>query len=204
MTPQLQQAIKLLQLPCLELQGYIRELLESNVMLESEEDGGNTTGFEAMATGLNDRELAPGARTSAAVPQHVVPDVFVRGNANGWIVEMNPATPPRVRINESQASLIAGGAGHAVMQAQLQDARWLLKFLEIRHDTLLKVARSIVERQHEFLDLGEAHMRPVILDDIAAATGMHQSTVWRVTSGKYMHTPRGVFALRYFFSSQAV
>jgi RNA polymerase sigma-54 factor len=88
------------------------------------------------------------------------------------------------------------------MRTQLQEARWLLKSLEIRHDTLLKVARSIVERQHEFLEHGEEHMKPMILRDIAAAIEMHESTVSRVTSGKYMHTPRGVFELRYFFSSQ--
>jgi RNA polymerase sigma-54 factor len=78
----------------------------------------------------------------------------------------------------------------------------MLKSLEIRHDTLLKVARSIVERQHEFLEHGEEHMRPMILRDIAEAIGMHESTISRVTSGKYMHTSRGVFELRYFFSSQ--
>jgi RNA polymerase sigma-54 factor len=88
------------------------------------------------------------------------------------------------------------------MRTQLQEARWLLKSLEIRNDTLTKVARSIVERQAEFLDQGEEHMRPMILRDIADAIEMHESTVSRVTSGKYMHTPRGVFELRYFFSSQ--
>jgi hypothetical protein len=88
------------------------------------------------------------------------------------------------------------------MRAQLQEARWLLKSLEIRHETLMKVARSIVERQTAFLEQGEEHMRPMILKDIAEAVAMHESTVSRVTSGKYMHTPRGVFELRYFFSSQ--
>jgi RNA polymerase sigma-54 factor len=89
-----------------------------------------------------------------------------------------------------------------VLRSQLQEARWLLKSLEIRHDTLLKVARAVVERQSEFLARGEEHMKPMILKDIAAAIGMHESTVSRVTSGKYLHTPRGVFELRYFFSSQ--
>jgi RNA polymerase sigma-54 factor len=144
----------------------------------------------------------PGAQISAAAPEYVVPDVFVRRTANGWTVEMNSATLPRVRINESYASLIGRAASHATMRSQLQEARWLLKSLEIRHDTLLKVARSIVERQHAFLEHGEEHMRPMILRDIAAAIEMHESTVSRVTSGKYMHTPRGVFELRYFFSSQ--
>ncbi len=144
----------------------------------------------------------PGAQISSSAPQYVVPDVFVRRSGTGWTVEMNGATLPRVRINESYASLIGRAASHATMRTQLQEARWLLKSLEIRHDTLLKVARSIVERQHEFLEHGEEHMRPMILRDIAEAIGMHESTISRVTSGKYMHTPRGVFELRYFFSSQ--
>jgi RNA polymerase sigma-54 factor len=144
----------------------------------------------------------PGAQISSSAPQYVVPDVFVRRSSSGWTVEMNGATLPRVRINEGYASLIGRAASHATMRTQLQEARWLLKSLEIRHDTLLKVARSIVERQHAFLDQGEEHMRPMILRDIAEAIGMHESTISRVTSGKYMHTPRGVFELRYFFSSQ--
>jgi RNA polymerase sigma-54 factor len=144
----------------------------------------------------------PGAQISSAAAQYVVPDVFVRRTSSGWSVEMNGATVPRVRLNESYASLIGRAASHATMRTQLQEARWLLKSLEIRHDTLLKVARSIVERQHEFLEQGEEHMRPMILRDIAEAIGMHESTISRVTSGKYMHTSRGVFELRYFFSSQ--
>jgi len=153
----------------------------------------------ALVRGCHPR---PGAQISSAAPEYVVPDVFVRRTANGWTVEMNSATLPRVRINESYASLIGRAASHATMRSQLQEARWLLKSLEIRHDTLLRVARSIVERQHAFLEQGEEHMRPMILRDIAAAIEMHESTVSRVTSGKYMHTPRGVFELRYFFSSQ--
>jgi len=144
----------------------------------------------------------PGSQISPSPSEYVVPDVFVRRSAAGWSVEMNSATLPKVRINEGYASLLGRGAGHAGMRTQLQEARWLLKSLEIRHDTLLKVARSIVERQLEFLDHGEEHMRPMILRDIAEAISMHESTVSRVTSGKYMHTPRGVFELRYFFSSQ--
>ena len=144
----------------------------------------------------------PGSVFSAAVPEYVVPDVFVRRTARGWSVEINGATLPRVRINQGYAQLLGRGAGHATMRTQLQEARWLLKSLEIRQDTLIKVARSIVERQSEFLEQGEEHMRPMILRDIAAAIEMHESTVSRITSGKYMHTPRGVFELRYFFSSQ--
>ena len=144
----------------------------------------------------------PGATVSAGSAEYVVPDVFVRRTEHGWGVEINPATLPRVRLNQSYASLIGRNASHATMRAQLQEARWLLKSLEIRHETLMKVARSIVERQTAFLEHGEEHMRPMILKDIAEAVAMHESTISRVTSGKYMHTPRGVFELRYFFSSQ--
>jgi RNA polymerase sigma-54 factor len=144
----------------------------------------------------------PGATVSAGAPEYVVPDVFVRRTDHGWGVEINPSTLPKVRLNQSYASLIGRNASHATMRAQLQEARWLLKSLEIRHDTLIKVARSIVERQTAFLEHGEEHMRPMILKDIAEAVTMHESTISRVTSGKYMHTPRGVFELRYFFSSQ--
>src|SRR5580698_7702446 len=144
----------------------------------------------------------PGTILSGSAPEYVVPDVFVRRTPRGWSVEINGATLPRVRLNQSYASLVGRSSSHATMRAQLQEARCLLKSLEIRNDTLTKVARSIVERQSEFLDHGEEFMRPMILRDIAEAIEMHESTVSRVTSGKYMHTPRGVFELRYFFSSQ--
>ncbi|HEX4375554.1 MAG TPA: RNA polymerase factor sigma-54 [Steroidobacteraceae bacterium] len=144
----------------------------------------------------------PGSVISGASAEYVVPDVFVRRTPKGWSVEINGATLPRVRLNQAYANLLGRSSSHATMRAQLQEARWLLKSLEIRNDTLTKVARSIVERQSEFLEHGEEFMRPMILRDIAEAIEMHESTVSRVTSGKYMHTPRGVFELRYFFSSQ--
>src|SRR5881394_1842416 len=105
----------------------------------------------------------PGAIVSAGAPEYVVPDVFVRRTEHGWGVEINSATLPRVRLNQSYASLIGRNASHATMRAQLQEARWLLKSLEIRHETLMKVARSIVGRQTAFLEHGEEHMRPMIL-----------------------------------------
>jgi RNA polymerase sigma-54 factor len=153
----------------------------------------------ALVRGCHPR---PGSIISAGAAEYVVPDVFVRRTPRGWAVEINLATLPRVRLNNSYASLVGRSSSHASMRAQLQEARWLLKSLEIRNDTLTKVARSIVERQTEFLEHGEERMRPMILRDIAEAIDMHESTVSRVTSGKYMHTPRGVFELRYFFSSQ--
>jgi RNA polymerase sigma-54 factor len=153
----------------------------------------------ALVRGCHPR---PGAVISGAAAEYVVPDVFVRRTPRGWSVEINAATLPRVRLNQGYANLVGRSSTHATMRAQLQEARWLLKSLEIRNDTLTRVARSIVERQTEFLEHGEESMRPMILRDIAEAISMHESTVSRVTSGKYMHTPRGVFELRYFFSSQ--
>lgn len=144
----------------------------------------------------------PGSLISAATTEYIVPDVFVRRTSRGWAVELNPGTLPRVRVNDSYAGMLGRGGSFSTLRAQLQEARWLLKSLEIRNDTLLKVSRAIVERQTDFLAEGEEQMRPMILKDIATAIEMHESTISRVTSGKYLHTPRGVFELRYFFSSQ--
>ena len=144
----------------------------------------------------------PGSVISSAKAQYVVPDVFVRRTDRGWSVEINGSTAPRVQLNQGYVEALGRGSGHSSLRAQLQEARWLLKSLEIRNETLMKVARSIVERQTAFLEHGEEQMRPMILKDIATAIDMHESTISRVTSSKYMHTPRGVFELKYFFSSQ--
>ena len=143
----------------------------------------------------------PGSLLGAGTAEYVVPDVFVRRTDRGWSVELNAASLPRVRVNEGYVAMLGRGSDHSMLRTQLQEARWLLKSLEIRKDTLMKVARSIVQRQNDFLEHGEEHMKPMILRDVAEAIEMHESTVSRVTSGKYMHTPRGVYELRYFFSS---
>jgi len=143
----------------------------------------------------------PGASIHSANAEYVVPDVFVRRTEHGWSVEVNPATLPKIRVNQSYASLLNRSADHAMLRTQLQEARWLIRSLEIRNETLLKVAICIVQRQSAFLELGEEHMQPMILKDIAEAIGMHESTISRVTTNKYMHTPRGVIEFRYFFSS---
>jgi RNA polymerase sigma-54 factor len=144
----------------------------------------------------------PGAAFQALRTEYVVPDVFARRTPEGWLVELNPSALPRVRLNEGYAGMLTRAPDHAVLRTQLQEARWLLRSLEIRNDTMLKVARTIVERQQAFLDRGEESMQPMILKDVAEAVGMHESTISRVTTGKYLHTPRGVFEFRFFFSSQ--
>ncbi|MBN1237534.1 MAG: RNA polymerase factor sigma-54 [Gammaproteobacteria bacterium] len=143
----------------------------------------------------------PGASIHAPAAEYVVPDVFVRRSDGNWVVELNGSISPQLRVNQMYASSLGRGDEYDVLRTQLQEARWLIRSLEIRNETLLKVALTIVQRQTEFLDKGEEYMRPMVLRDIAEAIEMHESTVSRVTTGKYMHTPRGVFEFRYFFSS---
>ncbi len=152
----------------------------------------------ALIRGCNPR---PGSAFEASQPQYVVPDVFVKRTDQGWAVEINPASVPRLRVNQGYAGLVARSADYATLRTQLQEARWLIRSLEIRNETLLKVARSIVQRQCAFLERGDEAMQPMILRDVAGAVDMHESTISRVTTGKYMHTPRGIFEFRYFFSS---
>ena len=143
----------------------------------------------------------PGLAVSPAAAQYVIPDVFVRKIDNRWQVEISPSGVPRLSVNQQYAKLLRGSGEHTVLKTQLQEARWLIRSLEIRNDTLLKVASSIVARQSNFLELGDEAMKPMVLRDIAEEIGMHESTISRVTTNKYMHTPRGVFEFKYFFSS---
>jgi len=134
--------------------------------------------------------------------EYIIPDVHVGKQDGGWVVEINRASAPRLRVNQAYADLLKGDGQHAMLRTQLQEARWLVRSLEIRNDTLMRVAMSIVERQVAFLEHGEEAMKPMILKDIADELQMHESTISRVTTNKYMHTPRGVLEFRYFFSSQ--
>ena len=143
----------------------------------------------------------PGAAIYAPAAEYVVPDVFVRKIDGGWVVELNGSLAPRLKVNDMYAGSLGRGGEYDALKVQLQEARWLIRSLEIRNETLLKVAHTIVQRQTEFLEHGEESMRPMVLRDIAEAIEMHESTVSRVTTNKYMHTPRGIFEFRYFFSS---
>jgi RNA polymerase sigma-54 factor len=139
------------------------------------------------------------------MPVSVVPDVLMRAGPGGeWILELNPETMPRVLVNESfyaRVTLRAGKAERSFMNEQLQSANWLLKSLQQRAHTILKVAAEIVRQQDAFVRHGVGHLRPLILRDIAAAVEMHESTVSRVTANKYIATPRGTFELKYFFTT---
>jgi RNA polymerase sigma-54 factor len=144
----------------------------------------------------------PGAIIHQAAPEYVVPDVFVRKIDRRWLVELNSSSFPRLSVNQTYAGALGRNGENDVLRGQLQEARWLIRSLEIRNETLLKVATCIVERQQAFLDHGDEHMKPMILKDVAEAVEMHESTISRVTMNKYMHTPRGIVEFRHFFSSQ--
>jgi RNA polymerase sigma-54 factor len=151
-----------------------------------------------LVRGCNPR---PGANVFSAPAEYVVPDVFVRKHEGQWIVELNNSMSPQLKVNQLYAGSLGRGEEYDALKAQLQEARWLIRSLEIRNETLLKVALTIVQRQTEFLERGEEYMRPMVLRDVAETIEMHESTVSRVTTNKYMHTPRGVFEFKYFFSS---
>ena|SRR3990172_1557486 len=146
----------------------------------------------------------PGGQITDARPQFVIPDVYVKKHQGVWLVELNPEASPRVRINSQYASLIRradNSTDNSYLKNHLQEARWFIKSLRSRNETLLKVATCIVERQRDFLEHGDEAMKAMVLHDVAEAVGMHESTISRVTTQKYMHTPRGIFELKYFFSS---
>ncbi len=143
----------------------------------------------------------PGAAFSATETRYVVPDVIVRRTERGWSVSLNEGVMPRLRVNQVYANLLKKGTpGHSMSQ-QLQEARWLIKNIQQRFDTILRVACAVVERQKDFLERGEIGMKPLVLREIAEALGLHESTISRVTVQKYLLTPRGLFELKYFFSS---
>ncbi len=146
----------------------------------------------------------PAASIGDSDTEYVVPDVFVRKVKGRWQVQLNAEAAPRLRINTEYASLVRradNSNDNNTLREHLQEARWFLKSLESRNETLLRVASKIVEHQRGFLEYGEEAMKPLVLHDIAEAVDMHESTISRVTTRKYMHTPRGIFELKYFFSS---
>ena len=152
----------------------------------------------ALVKGCNPK---PGLAVSPAATEYVIPDVFVRKVDGRWQVEISPTGVPRLSVNQEYARLLRGSGDHAVLRTQLQEARWLIRSLEIRNETLMKVATCIVTRQTDFLEHGDEAMKPMVLRDVAEEIGMHESTISRVTTNKYMHTQRGVFEFKYFFSS---
>lgn len=161
--------------------------------------------LEDVVSLIRSLDPRPGSAYGITDDSYITPDLVVRHDNEGWHLELNPEALPRLRIQPDYASLIKRAdksQDNQFLKEHLQEARWLIKSLSSRNDTLLRVGREIITRQIGFLEQGEEAMKPLILADIAEAVDMHESTISRVTTQKYIHTPRGVFELKYFFSSQ--
>ncbi len=146
----------------------------------------------------------PGQLISNEHAEYITPDVYVSKINGRWAVKINRDNAPRLHINDTYASMVKRGDNseqNNYLRDHLQEARWFIKSLQSRNDTLLRVANAIVERQQNFLEYGEEAMKPLVLRDIAEELELHESTISRVTTLKYMHTPRGVVEFKYFFSS---
>ena len=155
---------------------------------------------QALIVHLNPK---PGEKYGARAADHVVPDVIVERHKGTWRARLNPEAMPRLRVNQMYANILQqrGEKSAQQLSGQLQEARWFIKNLQQRFDTILRVSQAIVERQHHFLEHGEIGMRPLVLREIADELELHESTISRVTTQKFMRTPRGVYELKYFFSS---
>jgi RNA polymerase sigma-54 factor len=158
-----------------------------------------------MIAELRRLDPKPGATWDADTPQTLVPDVLMRPSADGgWLLELNPETMPRVLINQTYSAKVmpkASKEDKAFLADKLQTANWLVKSLQQRAQTILKVASEIVRQQDGFFRYGVSHLRPLILRDVAAAVELHESTISRVTANKYIASPRGLFELKYFFTT---
>ena len=143
----------------------------------------------------------PGALYASDTSDYVVPDVIVKKSKNGWQVTLNHDVMPRLRVNALYANILKQSKGEGSLTSQLQEAKWLIKNMRQRFDTILRVAQAIVDRQKNFFSHGAVAMRPLVLREIADTLGLHESTISRVTTQKYMLTPHGMFELKYFFGS---
>ncbi|MEK6591896.1 MAG: RNA polymerase factor sigma-54 [Pseudomonadota bacterium] len=163
-------------------------------------DDGCLRSVQKLITSLNPR---PGRGFYSEDTRYVVPDVIVKKIKGVWVAALNPEAMPRLRINRLYADILQRNrnAGTQQLASQLQEAKWLIKNVQQRFDTILRVAQAIIDRQRHFFEHGEVAMRPLVLREIAETLGLHESTVSRVTTQKYMRTPRGNFELKYFFGS---
>jgi RNA polymerase sigma-54 factor len=209
---------------CLQLQ--MRLLPEDTPWLEQARELATDTNLDLLAKrdhvqlrknlGLRQNEIQhavqliqhlnprPGAAINAPQAPYIIPDILVKKVKGVWRAELNKEVSRRLRVNDAYEKLIQRGVSSSdnkYLQEQLQQAKWFLKSLHSRNETLIKVARTIIDRQRAFFDHGPEAMKPLVLHDVAEAVNMHESTISRVTTNKYMMTPRGVFELKYFFSS---
>jgi len=197
-TPYLNQAKKLVDqyLEVLAARDY--RFLIRRLKLASEDE------LHEVITLIQQLNPRPGNSIESEASSYIIPDLLLTRTANGWRVELNPESQPKLRVQANYNDLISRADSSATkdyLKGHHRDAQWLIKSLQSRCETLLKVGSKIVERQQAFLEKGDEFMEPMVLADIADAIDMHESTVSRATTQKYIHTPRGIYELKYFFSS---
>ena len=181
-----------------------RDFVKLKKTLQCDDDA--LRGAHTLVCSLNPR---PGAQYSPSDTRYIIPDVVVRKLRSGWTVNLNQDAMPRLRINRMYADILqrsrgsGGNAGNsgAGLSSQLQEAKWLIKNVQQRFETILRVSQAIVDRQKQFFEHGEVAMRPLTLREIAETLGLHESTISRVTTQKFMASPRGIYELKYFFGS---
>lgn len=175
-----------------------RDFAKLRKILKCDDDA--LRGVQKLIISLNPR---PGREYSSGEARYIIPDVAVKKVKGQWVAALNPDAMPKLRINRLYADILSRNrnAGSQQLASQLQEAKWLIKNVQQRFETILRVAQAIVDRQKHFFDHGEVAMRPLVLREIAEALDLHESTISRVTTQKFMHTPRGIFELKYFFGS---
>ena len=182
---------------------YLDLLARHDIDELSKRTGANEEGLAEAIALIQSLEPRPGSRYDNRRDEYLVPDVYVTRVEDEWRVTLNPENEPGLKLNSYYIDLLrkSGGKDADYLRGRLQEARWLMSSLELRNNTLLRVSQAIIENQQEFMEHGEMGMKPLILKDIAETIEVHESTVSRATTRKYMLTPRGLFELKYFFSS---
>ncbi len=187
------------------LENCFSELEKQNLKKLTARAGLSQDEVEAAIELIRRQNPRPGAAFNQNTADYVTPDVYVSQQEGRWVVSLNPDISPRLRIHPYYSTLVKRGdksADNLYIREQLQEARWFIKSIQSRNSTILRVAEAIVEKQQAFFEQGEEAMKPMVLRDIAEELGMHESTISRVTTNKYMLTPRGMYEFKYFFSSQ--
>jgi RNA polymerase sigma-54 factor len=183
---------------------YLEQLASNDVALLKRRLQANDAELAEIIKLIQTTNPHPGHSISQNHAEYIVPDVYVSKRSGVWRASINPDHAPRLKVNDQYASMIKrrdSSDQNTYLKDHLREARWFIKSLQSRDETLLRVANAIVERQHAFLEYGEESMQPMVLRDIAELLELHESTISRVTTHKYMHTPRGILEFKYFFSS---
>jgi RNA polymerase sigma-54 factor len=183
--------------------GYLELLARHDLDELRKRTGASEEAIEAAIDLIQSLEPRPGSRYDNRQDEYLVPDVYATRIDDEWRVTLNPENEPGLKLNNYYIDLLrkSGGKDADYLRGRLQEARWLMSSLELRNQTLMRVSQSIVDFQQDFLEQGEIAMKPLVLKEISEAIGVHESTVSRATTRKYMLTPRGLFELKYFFSS---